>query len=76
MREYLDTNELAERLHIGTTTLIRWRRELEGPPWVRYGKRHIRYPIAGVENWLAANLYGEEGGPLRLIMSEEQPDDL
>ena len=42
MREYLDTNELAERLHIGTTTLIRWRRELEGPPWVRKGSNKFK----------------------------------
>jgi predicted DNA-binding transcriptional regulator AlpA len=72
MKEYLETKELAERLHIKATTLVKWRHDLEGPPWARFGKRHIRYPIAGVENWLASNLYGEEQGAIRLIMSEEE----
>jgi len=76
MKEYLTAKELGERLNVSRGTLSNWRWKKEGPPWIQSGTRWVRYPIAGVENWLAANLYGEEGGPLRLIMSEERPDDL
>ena len=72
MQEYLTTKALAERLNIRTHTLVKWRNTLEGPPWSRFGKRHIRYHIAGIERWIASNLYGEEQGAIRLIMSEEE----
>jgi excisionase family DNA binding protein len=46
------TDDVAERLKIPAGTLRRWRREGQGPPFVRLG-RHVRYDPAAVRRWLA-----------------------
>jgi len=48
----LTPDELAEKIRIPVGTLKRWRLRKQGPPWVRWGK-HVRYPVAGVESWMA-----------------------
>ncbi len=40
-------------------TLQRYRNTGEGPPWIRFGRRSIRYPIKEYEEWLTKNIeYG------------------
>jgi hypothetical protein len=54
----LTETELAEREHVHPVTLRRWRRSGFGPPWYRCGPRAIRYRLAGVEEWEAAQTRG------------------
>lgn len=49
--ELLDTIEAARVLHVAPRTLIRWRNERTGPPWVRVGKQ-IRYRRRSLTKWL------------------------
>jgi excisionase family DNA binding protein len=58
---YLTTAQVAARLAVSETTLMRWRERDEGPPWKRIGDR-IRYDSAGLDAWLASRPHGGEGG--------------
>ena len=46
--------DLARRINASSAVLRKWRREGKGPEFVRIG-RLIRYPIRGVNAWLAAH---------------------
>lgn len=52
---YLTTEEVAAMLHLSKATLERWRRQGDGPPFVRAGRRRVLYPADGVDRWLADN---------------------
>jgi predicted DNA-binding transcriptional regulator AlpA len=41
-------------------TLERWRLDGSGPPWVRAGKRLIRYPAISLHEWMASRPGGGE----------------
>lgn len=47
----LNTAELAELLHASKRTVIRWRQERIGPPWVRAGGK-VLYRRSDVDQWL------------------------
>jgi excisionase family DNA binding protein len=44
--------ELAQLLHVSLSTVKRLRVSGEGPPYVKIGKRAIRYRRGDVEAWL------------------------
>jgi predicted DNA-binding transcriptional regulator AlpA len=35
-------------------TLQAWRRTQQGPPWVRLGRRCVRYPSAELHQWVSS----------------------
>lgn len=49
--EHITTHQLAERLSRSPATLIRWRRQRVGPPYVRIEGRVV-YDPAKVAAWL------------------------
>lgn len=54
-RETYETEQqLAARLELTPITLQAWRRLGEGPPFVRIGRRAIRYSVRTVDAWIAA----------------------
>ncbi len=55
MAEHLNTSEVAAKTGVPEATLIRWRYEGSGPPFVRLG-RLIRYPVDLLDAWLHSNL--------------------
>ncbi len=55
--KFLDEKQLCTELTISPVTATKWRRNAEGPPFVRVG-RLIRYPRAAVEAWLASRTVG------------------
>lgn len=38
-------------------TAQRWRATGEGPEWIRFGKRQVRYRRASVHEWLRRNTF-------------------
>lgn len=52
--EFLTDVQLAARWQITRQTLIRWRRQEIGPPFVRINTR-VLYPITGVEQYEKTN---------------------
>ena len=52
MNRLLTPGEVAKRLVISPSTLKWWRSKRRGPEWVTVG-RHIRYPEANLDSWLA-----------------------
>ncbi|MBA3464352.1 MAG: helix-turn-helix domain-containing protein [Deltaproteobacteria bacterium] len=55
--KYLDEKQLCAELSISSVTATKWRRNAEGPAFVRVG-RLIRYPRASVDAWLASRTVG------------------
>jgi len=51
--ELLEPVKVAQMLGISTSSLEKWRRRGEGPPFARVG-RQIRYPCAALEKWVAS----------------------
>lgn len=60
--KYLDEKQLCAELDISSVTATKWRRNAEGPPFIRVG-RLIRYPREAVEAWLASRTVGIPRGP-------------
>lgn len=54
---FLDEKQLCAELDISSVTATKWRRNTEGPPFVRVG-RLIRYPRESVDAWLASRTVG------------------
>lgn len=52
LRGTMSERELAEQLGLSTRTLLRWRLQGVGPPFVRLG-RSVRYSGAAVREWMA-----------------------
>lgn len=57
--EFIDERQLSERIGIECTTLQNWRWSGKGPRYVKVG-RLVRYNLADVLAWLAANTVGTE----------------
>jgi predicted DNA-binding transcriptional regulator AlpA len=53
--QLLSQAETAELLNLKPRTLERWRQKREGPPWVCYSARCVRYRRSEVLRWLAAH---------------------
>ena len=58
--ELLPTDEAAGYVHHSPRTLIRWRVERTGPPYVKLGRK-VFYRRKSLDEWLA----GRERQPLR-----------
>jgi predicted DNA-binding transcriptional regulator AlpA len=52
----LPPSAAAERLHLKTRTLMKWRMSGKGPRYSKIGSR-IRYRAADIEQWLTENSY-------------------
>ena len=50
--KYLKTEEVSKITGIAEVTLMRWRAQKKGPPYVRLEGWMIRYPKDGLEKWL------------------------
>jgi predicted DNA-binding transcriptional regulator AlpA len=51
----MNDKELAEMLEIGVQTLRNMRARRQGPPYIKIGRRTVRYREADVEKFLSAN---------------------
>lgn len=49
---WLWTEDAADYLGIGVTTLYRWRRDDYGPASTQHGRRRYRYRIADLDAWM------------------------
>ena len=52
MKKYLKTREVMKILDVTEKTLMIWRNEKKGPPYVRLDSGMIRYPIEKLKEWL------------------------
>lgn len=48
----LTPDEVAQMLGMKPSTLVRWRRLKQGPPYVRVGHRTVRYQPEAVRAWM------------------------
>jgi predicted DNA-binding transcriptional regulator AlpA len=55
MTELLNTAKAAAFLTLKKSTLESWRYQREGPPFVKLGKRCVRYRLSELEKWLTRN---------------------
>lgn len=60
-RMLLKPSEAAYVLNISAPLLRVWRRQGVGPRWVRLGAKSIRYPIAGIDTFMATLGMREDG---------------
>ncbi|MBK6704097.1 MAG: helix-turn-helix domain-containing protein [Caulobacteraceae bacterium] len=54
----LTVEDAAARLKISKHTLNRWRVTGEGPPFVKYGPRLVRYVESVLDEWAHKRLHG------------------
>ena len=54
----LTVEDAAARLKISKHTLTRWRVTGEGPPFVKYGPRLVRYVESVLDEWAHKRLHG------------------
>lgn len=54
----LTVEEAAARLKISKHTLNRWRVTGEGPPFVKYGPRLVRYATVRLDEWEKQRSHG------------------
>lgn len=54
----LTVEDAAARLKISKHTLNRWRVTGEGPPFIKYGPRLVRYREAALEEWASVRTRG------------------
>jgi predicted DNA-binding transcriptional regulator AlpA len=59
--DLLTTREVAKWLGVSVQWLEIGRCKGQGPPWVRIGKRVVRYPRAEVLRWLQGRLHSWTG---------------
>ncbi len=55
--EFLTDQQLSDMLGITTRTTLRWRRDGNGPPFVRAGLRRVLYRRADVLAWAASRTF-------------------
>ena len=48
--------EVASRLRISERTVKDWRSEGVGPPFIRLGRRRVRYALSDLNDWLELNV--------------------
>jgi excisionase family DNA binding protein len=61
----LTVEEAAARLKISKYTLNRWRVMGEGPPFVKYGPRLVRYATVRLDEWEKQRSHGSTSEYLR-----------
>lgn len=57
----LTVEDAAARLKISKHTLNRWRVTGEGPPFIKYGPRLVRYDKSALEHWASARTRASTG---------------
>jgi excisionase family DNA binding protein len=57
----LTVEDAAARLKISKHTLNRWRVTGEGPPFIKYGPRFVRYYKSALEHWACARTRASPG---------------
>ena len=74
--KYLTTDELATRWKGAVTagTLVNWRSRGRGPAFVKLGSR-VRYPLAMVLEWEAANLHLAGSNDNNALASDNHAQD-
>jgi predicted DNA-binding transcriptional regulator AlpA len=55
--EFLTDLQLADMLRVTPRTLLRWRRDGDGPQFVRAGARRLLYRRSDVLTWIDANTH-------------------
>ena len=50
--QLLSERQTARTLTVSTATLRHWRATGQGPPWIRLGKRLVRYPSDKLREWI------------------------
>jgi hypothetical protein len=55
--EMLTSYEVRRYLRVSEDTLVAWRRERRGPPFVKLTRQVIRYPIRPFKRYLREHLY-------------------
>ena len=48
----LDTDQAAEFLRLKPSTLVDWRWQRKGPPWIRISRGSVRYSQEALESWV------------------------
>jgi predicted DNA-binding transcriptional regulator AlpA len=48
---FLTETEFCQRFGVSPRTAERWRSSGDGPPFVRFGRRFVRYKLSDVERW-------------------------
>ncbi len=49
---FLTADEVSSILQISPSTLTGWRQKGEGPPFVKVGRKCVRYPEADLRTWV------------------------
>jgi predicted DNA-binding transcriptional regulator AlpA len=62
-RNLISETDLATRPNLSVKTLRGWRRRGEGPPFLRLGRRSVRYELTAVDKWLARSLRSPADDP-------------
>jgi excisionase family DNA binding protein len=52
VKRYLTTEEAAEYLGLSKRTLQDWRCDLTGPPFIKFGPRHVKYDVQDLDAWV------------------------
>ena len=55
--DFLTDGQLCELLHVTSRTTMRWRRDGNGPAFIRCGGRRVLYCRTDVLAWLASRTY-------------------
>ncbi len=55
--KYLTEAQVSERYQIPARSLQRWRVTGQGPAFVRFGPRRVRYRLDDIEAWAASRTY-------------------
>ena len=50
----LTEEQAATLMHLSKYTLLRWRHDRKGPPWVQIGEHRIGYLRSTIDKWIAA----------------------
>ena len=50
--ELLTDKQVARALKMSRAALRLWRAQGCGPPWIRVGKRLVRYDVPGLRKWI------------------------
>jgi predicted DNA-binding transcriptional regulator AlpA len=60
--QLLSGRQVSSRFHVSEACLRRWRAIGQGPPWLRIGKRLVRYDVGALRRWLeeAAGVRGAQ----------------
>lgn len=62
---HLTPQELADRWHLAKNTLEHWRVRGDGPPFIRFGKRRVLYPLSEIERFEREHLMATVHIPCR-----------